>query len=44
MEMQVAVESILNRFPNLRLAVPVDEVPGKVGMAARGPVTLPVEW
>lgn len=44
MEMQVAVASVLNRFPNLRLAVPVDDVPWKVGMAARGPVSLPVEW
>jgi len=44
MEMQVAVESLLIRFPNLALAVPVDEVPWKIGMSSRGPSALPVAW
>jgi cytochrome P450 len=37
MEMQVAVGSLLTRFPNLRLAVPVDEVPWKMDRLSRGP-------
>jgi cytochrome P450 len=41
MEMQVAVDSLLTRFPNLQLAVPVDEVPWKKGMVTRGPAALP---
>jgi cytochrome P450 len=44
MEMQVAVESLLIRFPNLALAVPVDEVPWKIGMSSRGPSALPIAW
>ena len=44
MEMQVAIGSLLTRFPNLRLAVPVDEVPWKTGMASRGPTRLLAEW
>jgi len=44
MEMQVAVESLLTRFPNLALAVPVDEVPWKKGTVTRGPAALQVTW
>jgi cytochrome P450 len=44
MEMQVAMTSLLTRFPNLRLAVPVHEVPWKVGLVVRGPERLPVQW
>jgi nocardicin N-oxygenase len=44
MEMQVAVASMLTRFPNLRLAVPEDEVPWKLRMVSRGPEELMVEW
>ena len=44
MEMQVAVDSLLTRFPNLALAVSVDEVPWKIGMSSRGPAALPVTW
>jgi cytochrome P450 len=44
MEMQVAMGSLLTRFPNLRLAVPVDDVPWKTGMVSRGPTKLLVEW
>jgi len=42
--MQVAVASLVTRFPNLRLAVPVDEVPWKMGMVSRGPTKLLVQW
>jgi nocardicin N-oxygenase len=44
MEMQVAMASLLTRFPNLQLAVPVDDVPWKTGMVSRGPTKLMVEW
>jgi nocardicin N-oxygenase len=44
MEMQVAVTSVVTRFPNLQLAVPVDDVPWKIGMVSRGPTKLMVEW
>jgi cytochrome P450 len=44
MEMQVAVGSLLTRFPNLALAVSVDEVPWKKGMSSRGLAALPVTW
>jgi nocardicin N-oxygenase len=41
-ELQVALESLLRRFPNLRLAVPVDEVRWKDGSAVWGLLELPV--
>jgi nocardicin N-oxygenase len=44
MELQVAVSSLLTRFPNFALAVSVDEVPWRQGMASRGPTELPVTW
>jgi len=44
MEIQVAMASLLTRFPSLRLAVPVDEVPWKKDMASRGPEKLLVAW
>jgi cytochrome P450 len=44
MELQVAVGSLLRRFPDLRLAVPEDALEWKEGMLARGPKALPVEW
>ncbi|WP_216902615.1 cytochrome P450 [Nocardia alni] len=43
-ELQVALGSLLHRFPNLTLAVPADEVPWKTGMLVRGPKSLPVSW
>jgi cytochrome P450 len=42
--MQVALSTVLTRLPDLRLAVPEDEVPWKVGMLMRGPTALPVSW
>lgn len=44
MELQVAFAAILDRIPTIRLAVPPDEVPWKVGLLARGPVALPIAW
>ncbi len=43
-ELQVALASLLHRFPNLTLAVPADEVPWKTGLLVRGPKSLPVSW
>ncbi|MQY04664.1 cytochrome P450 [Actinomadura macrotermitis] len=42
--LQVAIGSLLQRFPALRLAVPADEVPWKTGLLVRGPNALPVSW
>ncbi|PXX59154.1 nocardicin N-oxygenase [Nocardia tenerifensis] len=44
LELQVAIGSLLQRFPTLRLAVPVEEVPWKTGLLVRGPKALPVSW
>jgi cytochrome P450 len=44
MEMQVAIATLLTRFPDLRLAVTVDEVPWKIGMVSRGPTKLIARW
>jgi nocardicin N-oxygenase len=44
MEMQVAIASLLARFPNLRLAVPDDDVPWKDGSAVWGLEHLPVAF
>lgn len=44
MWLQVAVSCLLARFPQLELAVPVDEVPWKVGTVNRGPAALQVTW
>jgi cytochrome P450 RapN len=41
-ELQVALTSLLARFPDLRLAVPADEVPWKVGSAVWGLEALPL--
>ena len=44
MELQVAMETVVRRIPNVRLAVPVREVPWKVRMVSRGPTKLLAEW
>ncbi len=41
-EMQVALESLLARFPDLRLAVPASEVPWKDGSSVWGLEALPL--
>ncbi|QNS09288.1 cytochrome P450 [Streptomyces xanthii] len=44
MELRVAIGGMLERFPELRLAVPADEVEWKSGGLFRGPRRLPVAW
>jgi cytochrome P450 len=44
MLMQVALGSLLTRFPNLRLAAQVHEVPWTFGMITRSPAQLMVQW
>jgi len=44
MELQVALGSLLERFPGLRLAVDKDELRWKAGTLVRGPLALPVAW
>jgi cytochrome P450 RapN len=44
LELQVAVGTVLRRFPGIRFAVPVDEVPFKTGRLVRGLQALPVTW
>lgn len=43
-ELQVALEALLERFPGLRLAAPVEEIPWKSGLLVRGPEKLLVAW
>jgi cytochrome P450 len=43
-EMSVAYPALLRRFPNLRLAVPPEEVPMRTNMAIYGVDRLPVTW
>jgi cytochrome P450 len=43
-EMSVAYPALLRRFPNLRLAVPPEEVPMRTNMAIYGVDCLPVTW
>jgi nocardicin N-oxygenase len=44
MELQATLAGLLSRFPALRLAVPPDEVPWKIGFIQRGPAELLAEW
>lgn len=44
MDVQTALAALLERFPDLRLAVPPAELEWKSGMAVRGPVALPIAW
>jgi cytochrome P450 len=44
MDIQVALTALLNRLPELRLAVPEDDVEWKTGLAIRGPIALPITW
>ncbi|MGW0005140.1 cytochrome P450 [Nocardia grenadensis] len=43
-ELQVALEALLERFPSLRLSPPLDEIPWKSGLLVRGPKQLLVQW
>jgi cytochrome P450 len=44
MELQLAVGSLMQRFPGLTLAVPAEEVRWRTTMLVRGPWALPVKW
>jgi cytochrome P450 len=43
-EMRIAYQALLRRFPGLRLAVPADQVPLRTNMAIYGVHRLPVAW
>jgi cytochrome P450 len=43
-EMRIAYPALLRRFPNLRLAVPAEEVPMRTDMTIYGVHRLPVTW
>lgn len=44
LDIQTALTALLQRFPDLRLAVPESDLQWKSGMAVRGPVALPIAW
>lgn len=44
LELQIAIDLLLSRFPVLRLAVPEDQVPWKDRSLAHGVSALPVTW
>ncbi len=44
MELRVALGSIVRHFPNLRLAIPEQDLPWKAGMLVRGLQAMPVTW
>ncbi|MFC4913774.1 cytochrome P450 [Actinomadura gamaensis] len=43
-EVEVALETLAERFPKLETAVPADEVPWRSGGLVTGPERLPVRW
>lgn len=43
-EMEIALLSLFDRFPGLRLAAPVDAIPFKPGDTIQGMLELPVTW
>ncbi|WBB77825.1 cytochrome P450 [Micromonospora sp. WMMD882] len=44
MELQVVLSALLDRTPELRLAVPESELTWKTGLLVRGLTSLPVSW
>jgi cytochrome P450 len=44
MELQVALDALLTRFPGLRFATDPDQLPWKTAMALRGLRSFPVAW
>ncbi|MFF8386425.1 cytochrome P450 [Streptomyces kanasensis] len=44
MEIELLVETFLDRLPDLRLAVPAERVPWRRSALIRGPEALPVTW
>ncbi|MFI1461836.1 hypothetical protein [Nocardia carnea] len=43
-EMRVALPALVRRFPTLRLAVPVADIPLRHGLDIYGAHALPVTW
>jgi cytochrome P450 len=43
-ELRVALPALINRFPNLRLAIPSDEIPLRGNALMPGVTSLPVAW
>jgi pentalenic acid synthase len=43
-EMEIALLSLFDRFPGLRLDAPVDDIPFKPGDTIQGMLELPVTW
>ena len=43
-EMEIALHSLFERLPSLRLAVPAEEIPFKPGDTIQGMLELPVTW
>ncbi|KKD09289.1 cytochrome P450 [Streptomyces sp. WM6386] len=43
-EMEIALRTLLERLPTLRLAAPADEIPFKPGDTIQGMLELPVTW
>ncbi|MFF9127353.1 cytochrome P450 [Streptomyces sp. NPDC014889] len=44
MEAELLIDALLDRVPNMRLAVPPEQVPFRQGAPIRGPEALPVAW
>ncbi|MDT9683942.1 cytochrome P450 [Streptomyces sp. TRM76323] len=44
MEIELLVETFLDRLPEVRLAVPAEEVPWRRSALIRGPEALPITW
>ncbi|MFB7506187.1 cytochrome P450 [Streptomyces broussonetiae] len=44
LEQELLVDTLLDRVPGLRLAVPPEQVPFKKGALIRGPEAVPVTW
>ncbi|MFD7062005.1 cytochrome P450 [Streptomyces sp. NPDC059906] len=43
-ELEIALQSLFDRLPTLRLAAPADEIPFKPGDTIQGMLELPVAW
>ncbi|GGN83728.1 biflaviolin synthase CYP158A1 [Streptomyces albiflavescens] len=44
MQIELLIDTLLERCPDLRLAVPADEVPFRQRTMIRGPISLPIAW
>ncbi|MFF4717017.1 cytochrome P450 [Streptomyces eurythermus] len=44
LELEIALGSLLRRFPTLRLDIPADQVPRSAGRLIHGVTSLPVAW